>query len=132
MQVLSRKALDLQCCFLSRGLDSVAEVSEGAQDGVGAGQRAQNETGQRAALCGLHPLLGHIHLPQHELLSGLQFRDLIHSATPGAAAGQPASPWSWPQASGEILSWCLEELLPPLSLTLVSAGLFSFHFLTPL
>ena len=44
---------------------------------------------------GCSPLLGLTHLPQQELLNGLQVRDLIHSAPSCAAAGQPAAPWSW-------------------------------------
>ena len=37
---------------------------------------------------------------------------LLHCGPPWAAGGQPASPWSSPQASGESLLWRVEHLLP--------------------
>ena len=37
---------------------------------------------------------------------------LLHHGPPWAAGGQPASPWSSPQAAGESLLWRLEHLLP--------------------
>ena len=37
---------------------------------------------------------------------------LLHHGPPWAAGGQPASPWSSPQAAGESLPWCLEHRLP--------------------
>jgi len=38
--------------------------------------------------------------------------DLLHRGPPWAVGGQPASPWSSPQAVGEFLLWRLKHLLP--------------------
>jgi len=60
-------------------------------------------------------------------------RYLLHCGPPWAAEGQPALPWSSPQAAGEALLRPLEHLLPLLlSVTLISAEFFLAHILAPL
>jgi len=60
--------------------------------------------------------------------------DLLHRGLPWAAGGQPASPWSSPQGCRGKTSAPVpgSPPPPPSSLTLVSAGLFLSHCLTPL
>ena len=69
-----------------------------------------------------------VHLLHCGLLHGLQRGTLLHCGTPWAAGGQPASPWSSPQAAGDFCSGAWSTSPPPSSLTLAPARLF----LTPL
>lgn len=61
---------------------------------------------------GLQPPSGCIHLLWRGVCHKLQEGWLLSCGLPQAAGGQPAPPWSFPQAAGQPLLWYLELLLP--------------------